>query len=117
MNLEINFDKTEILIFNKSGKFLKTQITYNGINVHCSKDYKYLGLAFQLSGNFTLARKDLAQRASKAIFKLTKSFSGTPPNIITCLHLFDHTIKPILLYGSEIWGGFLIDEKRDQVAN
>ena len=36
-NLGINFDKTEILIFNKSGKFLKTQITYNGINVRSSK--------------------------------------------------------------------------------
>ena len=22
----------------------------------------------------------------------------------TFLHLFDHTVKPVLLYGSEIWG-------------
>jgi hypothetical protein len=26
--------------------------------------------------------------------------------IKTILHIFDHTIKPILLYGSEIWGSF-----------
>ena len=25
------------------------------------------------------------------------------PNINTSIHLFDHAIKPILLYGSEIW--------------
>jgi len=26
------------------------------------------------------------------------------PNINTLLHLFDHTVKPILTYGCEIWG-------------
>ena len=28
------------------------------------------------------------------------------PNIGTSIHVFDHTIKPILLNGSEIWGSF-----------
>ena len=28
------------------------------------------------------------------------------PKINTALHVYDHTIKPILLYGSEIWGAF-----------
>ncbi|MEW8547928.1 MAG: hypothetical protein AB2693_30855, partial [Candidatus Thiodiazotropha sp.] len=28
------------------------------------------------------------------------------PSIKTSMHIFDHTIKPILLYGSEIWGVF-----------
>jgi hypothetical protein len=27
----------------------------------------------------------------------------------TFLHLYDHTIKPILTYGSEIWGMFSVD--------
>ena len=35
---------------------------------------------------------------------MRKSFSDISPNIKTCLHIFDHTLKPILLYGSEIWG-------------
>ena len=25
-------------------------------------------------------------------------------NVDTILHLFDHTVKPVLLYGSELWG-------------
>ncbi|MCG8431402.1 MAG: hypothetical protein MJA29_09555, partial [Candidatus Omnitrophica bacterium] len=45
-------------------------------------------------------------RGLKAFFKLTKSFSGENPNPKTLLHMFDHIIKPILLYGSEIWGTF-----------
>lgn len=28
------------------------------------------------------------------------------PDIKTTIHIFDHTIKPILLYGAEIWGYF-----------
>jgi len=40
----------------------------------------------------------------KALFKLKKSFDK--PSINTILHIFDHTITPILLYGSEIWGIF-----------
>ena len=111
--MEINLEKTKALVFNKTGKALKPVVTYNGCPILAGNSYKYLGLVFQLSGSFTLARKDLAQRASKAMFKLLKSFNGTPPNIVTCLHLFDHTVKPILLYGSEIWGSFLIERQND----
>jgi hypothetical protein len=28
------------------------------------------------------------------------------PNVKNSIHVFDHTIKPILLYGSEVWGYF-----------
>ena len=35
-----------------------------------------------------------------------KYFLWHNPNIGTSIHVFDHTIKPILPYGSEIWGSF-----------
>ena len=28
------------------------------------------------------------------------------PKIKTLLHVFDHTVKPIITYGSEVWGTF-----------
>ena len=112
-DMELNLEKTEVLVFNKTGRFLKPLITFNKKAIKCTKEYKYLGLYFQSSGNFVNARKDLAQRASKAMFKLIKSFNGNPPGIYTCFHLFDHTIKPILMYGSELWGSYLIDAKKD----
>ena len=40
------------------------------------------------------------------MFKLRKSFNNVIPNAKTLLHIFNHTIKPIILYGSEIWGHF-----------
>jgi hypothetical protein len=42
----------------------------------------------------------------KAYYKLHKVLITPNPNINTSLHVFDHTIKPILLYRCEIWGSF-----------
>ena len=36
--------------------------------------------------------------------KLTKLTTTGEPSIKTSLQLFDHLLKPIVLYGSEIWG-------------
>jgi hypothetical protein len=35
-----------------------------------------------------------------------KCFEGHKPKIKTLLHVFDHTVKPILTYGIEVWGTF-----------
>ena len=40
----------------------------------------------------------------KAYFKLCKNILNLHPCLRTSLHIFDHTVKPILLSGSEIWG-------------
>jgi hypothetical protein len=68
--------------------------------------YKYLGIIFQASGSFSKTKHDLYNKGLKAFFKLRRIFSPTLPNITTLLHIFDHTIIPILLYGCEIWGYF-----------
>lgn len=53
-----------------------------------------------------LAQRKLYNKASKVYHKLCKDILSLNPNIKNCLHVFDHTIKPILLFGSEIWGCF-----------
>ena len=47
---------------------------------------------------------DLYKRALKAQSKHTKCFSNISPKLDTLLHLFEHTVELIMLYGSEIWG-------------
>ena len=37
---------------------------------------------------------------------MRKTFDKVAPNAKVMLHIFEHTIKPIILYGSEIWGFF-----------
>jgi hypothetical protein len=43
----------------------------------------------------------------KAFFKLKADVLSLYPMPKTSLHIFDHTVKPILLYCSEIWGCYL----------
>jgi hypothetical protein len=37
---------------------------------------------------------------------MNEDFISFGPNVKNSIHVFDHTIKPILLYGSEVWGYF-----------
>jgi len=93
-------------VFNNTGRLSKDKFVFNGNHITNEKKYTYLGVTFSASGSFTDGKTNLYKKASKAFFKLKKYFSDLKPNVKTLLHLFDHTIKPILLYGSEIWGAF-----------
>ena len=102
--LDINIDKTKTIIFNKCGKLLPYKFYFNGKLIENVKTYKYLGIVFAASSAFSHARSDLYNRGLKAFFKLKSIFGDLTPNIDTSLHIFDQTIKPILLYGCEVWG-------------
>ena len=56
------------------------------------------------SGKFQEAQKVLFNKAMKASYKLYKEVNYLSTNVNTVLHLFDHTICHILLYGYENWG-------------
>ena len=49
---------------------------------------------------------DLYQRGKKAFFKIYSTFSSLSVNIDQCIDIFDHTIRPVLLYSSEVLGMF-----------
>ncbi len=67
------------------------------------KEYTYLGISFTQDATFKTAINELYKKGLKAYFKLLKILNPLP-SAKTVLHLFDHLIKPILLYGCEIWG-------------
>jgi hypothetical protein len=80
----------------------------------CVSQYKYLGIQFCASGSFSPAQKELYSKALKGYYKLRRDFISFGPNVKNSIHVFDHTIKPILLYGSEVWGYFNPFKKRLQ---
>jgi hypothetical protein len=45
----------------------------------------------------TITKHELYKKALKAFFKLRKDFLSLNPAIKTCINVFDHTMKPILL--------------------
>ena len=105
-DLNVNLDKTKVMIFNNSGKSLNNYSFRYGMNkLENAKSYRYLGLTLCPYGNFNLARQELKKASLKALFKLRKEMGNHfSENIKLTIKLFDALISPILMYGSEIWG-------------
>lgn len=109
-HLTINLEKTKTLIFNKKGEFLQEDFKLGDESIQCTDSYTYLGIDFNNSGNFQKAIESLYNKSLKALFKLNKLITGSM-SIQTILHIFDNTIKPILLYGAEVWSPYLISPR------
>jgi hypothetical protein len=58
------------------------------------------------SVTYSYAQDELYKKSLKGYFKLQKDFLPLSPKPKTSIHIFDHTIKPIALYGCEIGGTF-----------
>ena len=104
--LTVNTDKTQCMIFNRTGRLLRNYtFSFNHRNLACVNEYKYLGFLVTPSGGIRPGLEDLRIRSLKAFAKLKISL-GTHfrLNISNTIHLFNYMIKPILLYCSDFWG-------------
>lgn len=66
--------------------------------------YKYLGIELQSDGNFYKSSDNLCIRGWKAIFKIKSAFKDVDVSPSLTLKLFDILVKPVVCYGSEVWG-------------
>ena len=108
--LEINPDKTKVMIFNKSGKKLSSyKFKIKNQDLEVADSSTYLGITFNANGSLKNAITNLCKKAMKAMFKLRSAVFNTNMNPKTALFLFDSLIRPIATYGSEVWGAFLND--------
>ena len=103
--LAINPDKTKIVVFNKKDILIDTNVKFGKLKIQSVESYKYLGILFAKNGNLAVAKIDLMNRGQKAMFKLNSCFKSSQPGFNTSIHLFDHVVKPVMMYASEIWGG------------
>ena len=99
--LDINVTKTKYMCTGKAPS--KETFLFGDKQILRVSSYKYLGLELHEHGDMQIARKDLSRRALKAFYSLSKNFSSVP-RVSILNHLFNHLVKPILLYGSEILG-------------
>ena len=103
-NLQVNIKKTSVMIFNKMGRLIhKNNFFIDNKPIIIAHEYKYLGLLFKPSGNFSHAVINLMAKAKKAMFSLRSTLASDRLYVIPHLKLFDSCIKPIALYCSEIW--------------
>ena len=105
-SLYINESKTKVMVFNPNEKKLnRYSFQVDTTLIENVTRYKYLGLTLSASGSYTIAKQELKKVALKAFYSLRKNM-GTSfrRHIPLTLQLFNTLIKPILTYGSEIWG-------------
>ena len=102
-HLEVNITKTEIVIFNSSGKILQGyNFEYKGQYLKIVNSYCYLGVDISTSNSLTLARTNLVEKAKKACFPLQSAISQFNIPCKNAINLYHSYIKPIATYNSEI---------------
>lgn len=102
--LTINVNKTKILIINKKNYKGKGWVVYDK-QIEIVQSFCYLGFELDNKGTFNKTITRLSQKAHRAYLGLREHFNlynGTSISVMT--RLFDSMIKPIALYGSELWG-------------
>ena len=106
--LEVNTAKTKVMVLSKSG-FKKTtnELKLGNQVLQWTSAYKYLGLELHSNGNYVKTAENLCSRGWKAIFKINSSLRNISVKTSTRLHLFDTLVKPIICYGSEVWGSMV----------
>ena len=103
--IHVNLDKTNCMIFNKTGRLIRRTFTFGSKKVEMAEEYKYLGFLMTPSFSIHRAIADLRNRGMKAYYALKSKLGNLfKADISITLHLFNSCIKPILLYASDFWG-------------
>ena len=101
--LNVNTDKTKIMVFRKRGNLKPTEKWYyNDVLLDVVNDFNYLG--FSYTGNFMYNQEILAGKGLKVLNILLFKLRQLRIKPSTACQLFDAFVGSILSYGSEIWG-------------
>ena len=103
--LQVNTEKTKIIVFRKRGGLRNNESwTYKEDNLEVINNFNYLGTVFNYTGNFALNQETLVGKGLKALNCLlynTKKYCLKPK--VLC-QLFDAFAGSILSFSSEVWG-------------
>ena len=102
--MKVNVEKIKIVIFSNGRQPKNLSFTYDNSVIDIVQEFNYLGIYFSRNGTFKYCRKHLAEKATKAMYEVIKKGRKHGLSISCQLDLFDKLVKPVLLYGCEIWG-------------
>ena len=101
--LKINISKTKVIVFSR-GKIRKLpKLKLNNEVVDVAWEYSYLGILFNYNNTFNRAIHARCTAAAKALFSLLKKCRKLDLPLDLQVDLFEKLVKPVLLYGSEVW--------------
>ena len=103
--LEVNTEKTKVVVFRKRGGLLNNEFwTYKGVNLEVVNNFNYLDTVFNYTGTFVLNQETPVGKGLKALNCLlfnTKKYCLKPK--VLC-QLFDAFVGSILNFSSKVWG-------------
>ena len=104
--LKVNVDKSKIVVFRNGGYLRRSEKWFwEGKILETVSYYSYLGMLFSSRLCWTRTLEDRAHKGLRIVShlrRLFKKFQGLDFTIAK--NIFDIKIKPMLLYGAEIWG-------------
>ena len=102
--LEVNAQKTKIVIFSKGKTRRAPVFTFNGSVLEVVSNFSYLGVVFNFNGKFSCCKRQLYNQAQKTMYAVLRKCRKMDLPIDIQLELFHRTVIPILMYGAEVWG-------------
>jgi hypothetical protein len=106
LQLRVNLDKTNIIVFRMGGYLSAREIWwYGNVNVKVTNAYKYLGMTFTTKLSLNTFWEEICRKGKKGVIEILRCMRRLG-SIDFCIFwkLFDTQIEPILSYAGEIWG-------------
>ena len=102
--LKVNTDKSKVMVFSRGKLPRNLNFSLNGEKLEIVNSLNYLGIELSRTGNFKRAKQSIAGKATVAFYEVLKMGRKHGLSVKIQLDLFDKMVKPILLYGCEVWG-------------
>ena len=102
--LTVNVKKTKVIIFSRGVVRIAPAFVYGNQHLEIVREYTYLGVVFCCNGKFESAMSNRIEQATLALNALKWRARKLRLPLDITLELFDRCVKPVLLYGCEVWG-------------
>ena len=106
LQLTVNLDKTNIMVFRNCGHLSNKEIwRFGDQQVTVTNNYKYLGVIFTTRLSLNVGWEQASKKGRKAVIEILRAMRklGTIDTSIMW-KLFDTQIQPMLSCGAEVWG-------------
>lgn len=112
MGLNVNQEKTKIMVFRKGGYLAKREKwSFLDKPLEVVNSYKYLGIEFSTRLSINNMVSPLINNAKKVCYEVIRYMKAIQcQDLDVFLSIFNTKIQPIILYGSEVWGVYIQDE-------
>ena len=116
LNLAVNFDKTQVMIFNARGVLLDKepghQFQVHGQALKLVREYTYLGTKLTPSGAASHGAEELFMKARRSWFSISNMiYKHKRMSTDKALQIFDQLVTSIGLFNCESWLPLVITKK------